>query len=77
MTAFVPMEVRPRPALLDVVAMMADRPDLGLCRGAIGTVVESLDDETSLVEFSDDDGQAIAIMACPHGGLRFVASAPD
>ena len=74
MTAFVPMEVRPRPALLDVVALLADRPDLGLFRGAIGTVVEPLDDETSLVEFSDDDGRAIAIMACPHRGLRFVAS---
>jgi hypothetical protein len=63
-----------RPALLDVVALLADRPDLGLARGAIGTVVEPLDDTTSLVEFSDDTGQAQTIVACAHGGLRVVGS---
>jgi hypothetical protein len=73
MTTIVWMEVR-LPALLDVVALLADRPELGLFRGAVGTVVEPLDDETSLVEFSDDHGRATAIAACPHLGLRRVAS---
>jgi hypothetical protein len=63
-----------RPALLDVVALLAGRPDVGLPRGAIGTVVEPLDDLTSLVEFSDDTGEAQAIVACAHRGLRVVSS---
>ncbi len=64
-----------RPDLLDVVALLSDRPDLGLFRGDAGTVVESLDDSTSLVEFCDDSGQAQAIVACPHRGLRVVSNA--
>lgn len=59
-----------RPALLDVVALLIDRPDLGLSRGDSGTVVETLDDDTALVEFSDDTGEALAIAACPHQALR-------
>jgi len=64
-----------RPVLLDVVALLSGRPDLGLARGAIGTVVEPLDDLTSLVEFSDDTGQGQSIVACPHRGLRVVSGA--
>ncbi|MSP03286.1 MAG: DUF4926 domain-containing protein [Acetobacteraceae bacterium] len=64
-----------RPALLDVVALLIGRPDLGLPRGAAGTVVDTLDDATSLVEFSDDTGEAQAIVACPHRGLRVLSSA--
>jgi len=64
-----------RPTLLDVVALLAGRPDLGLPGGAIGTVVEPLDDLTSLVEFSDDTGQAQSIVACAHRGLRLVSHA--
>lgn len=64
-----------RPALLDVVALLTDRPDLGLPRGAIGTIVEPLDASTSLVEFSDETGQAQSIVACPHGALRVVSVA--
>jgi Domain of unknown function (DUF4926) len=62
-----------RPELLDVVALLSGRPDLGLPRGAVGTVVEPLDDLTSLVEFSDDAGQAQSIVACAHRGLRVVS----
>jgi hypothetical protein len=65
-----------RPALFDLVALLTDRPDHGLSRGAIGTVVEPLDDATSLVEFADDTGQAQYIVACAHDGLRVVANAP-
>ncbi len=65
------------PDLLDVVAVLSDRPDLGLSRGAFGTVIEFLDGATSLVEFSGDDGQAIAIAACPHRALRIVSEAQN
>ena len=39
--------------MLDVVALLADRMAEGLGRGQVGTVVESLGDNTVLVEFSD------------------------
>lgn len=50
------------PDLLDVVALLADRPADGLTRGQVGTVVESLDTNTVLVEFSDDEGRAYAMV---------------
>ena len=53
-----------RAAVLDVVALLADRPSEGLTRGQVGTVVESLDSANVLVEFSDDDGRAYAIVVC-------------
>ena len=40
--------------ILDVVALLRDYPAHGLARGQVGTIVEKLDDKTSLVEFSDD-----------------------
>jgi Domain of unknown function (DUF4926) len=50
---------------LDVVALLRDYPAPSLARGQVGTVVEKLDDKTSLVEFSDDEGRAYAIAPCP------------
>lgn len=50
---------------LDVVALLRDYPAHGLARGQVGTIVEKLDDKTSLVEFSDDEGRAYAITPCP------------
>jgi len=38
-------------------------------RGQVGTIVEVLDDATSLVEFSDDRGKAHAIVPCPKDAL--------
>ena len=52
-------------ALLDTVALLSDMPTHGLARGQVGTVVEALDQETLLVEFSDDEGRAYAIASCP------------
>ncbi len=54
---------------LDVVALLADRPADGLARGQVGTVVETLDGSNVLVEFSDEDGRAYAIVACPRADL--------
>lgn len=53
-----------KPVVLDVVALLADRPREGLSRGQVGTVVELLDERTAMVEFSDDQGRAFAIAPC-------------
>ena len=47
------------PALLDVVALLNERA--GLPRGQVGTVVDFLNADTALVEFSDDDGRPYAV----------------
>jgi Domain of unknown function (DUF4926) len=57
------------PSVLDVVALLADVPTQGLGRGQVGTVVERLDEENSLVEFSDDQGKAYAIVPCADSEL--------
>ena len=48
--------------LLDVVALIEDVLQSGLRRGQVGTVVEALDQNAYLVEFSDDEGRAYAIV---------------
>lgn len=66
------------PALLDTVALLVERPDAGLERGGVGTVVDVLDGEDLLVEFADDEGRAYAIAPCPTAELlvlRFVPAA--
>jgi hypothetical protein len=66
-----------RPSVLDVVALLADLPAAGLARGQVGTVVESLDEKTTLVEFSGDDGRAFAIVPCPRDGLLVLHYVPE
>jgi Domain of unknown function (DUF4926) len=66
-----------RPSVLDVVALLADLPAAGFARGQVGTVVESLDDHTALVEFSGDDGRAFAIVPCPRADLLVLHYVPD
>jgi hypothetical protein len=65
------------PALLEVVALLADCPAEGLARGQVGTVVETLDDESVLVEFSDDQGRAYAVTPCPRSGLLVLHYEPE
>ena len=50
---------------LDVVALLADALEANLLRGQVGTVVHSLDKDTVLVEFSDNDGVSYAITPLP------------
>ena len=57
------------PSLLDVVALLADRPSEVLARGQVGTVVETLPDEAVLVEFSDDQGRPYAVVPCRRSEL--------
>jgi hypothetical protein len=63
--------------MLDVVALLADMPDRRLARGQVGTVVQQLDDATSLVEFSDEQGQAYAIVPCPRTDLLTLHYVPE
>jgi hypothetical protein len=63
-------------ALLETVALLSDMPAHGLVRGQVGTVVEALDQETLLVEFSDDEGRAYAIASCPRDDLLFLRTVP-
>ena len=63
--------------IFDVVALLADHADAALARGQVGTVVESLDDETVLVEFSDDDGRAYAVAPCRASELLVLHYVPE
>ena len=65
------------PSVLDVVALLEARPEDGLARGQVGTVVETLDARTLLVEFSDDDGRAYALAACPARDLLVLHYVPE
>jgi hypothetical protein len=65
------------PSLLDVVALLSDVPAQRLARGQVGTIVEELDDERSLVEFSDDHGRAYAVVPCPRTELLVLHYVPE
>jgi hypothetical protein len=65
------------PLMLDVVALLADLPVKGLVRGQVGTVIESLDAATSLVEFCDELGKAHAVAPCPRSELLVLHYATD
>ena len=49
--------------LLDVVALNVDLPEQGLRQGQVGTIVEELAPRVYEVEFSDNSGQAYAMLA--------------
>jgi len=65
------------PSLLDVVALLTDLPAQRLARGQVGTIVEQLDGETLLVEFSDDQGRAYAVAPCPRAELLVLHYVPE
>ncbi|MGO8817647.1 MAG: DUF4926 domain-containing protein [Terriglobia bacterium] len=46
-----------------VVALLADKPDRGLRRGQVGTVVERLAPSVFEVEFCDNEGRTNATLA--------------
>lgn len=66
-----------KPSELDVVALLTDRPKEGLARGQVGTVVEGLDGNSALVEFSDDEGRAYAVVPCNYSDLMVLHYAPE
>jgi hypothetical protein len=59
------------------VALLTDIPELRLARGQVGTVVEQLDDKTSLVEFSHEQGRAYAVAPCPSAELLTLHYIPE
>jgi len=61
---------------LSAVALLRDLPEQGLVRGQVGTIMERFDEATALVEFSDDAGQAFAIVPCPHDALLVLRTIP-
>ena len=63
--------------LLDVVALTVDRPEKGLIRGQVGTVVEVLSRGAYEVEFSDDDGRTYAQAALPAEQLMVLLYRPE
>jgi hypothetical protein len=65
------------PAVLDVVALLADLPGEGLARGQVGTVVELFDERNVLVEFTDDQGRAYAVVPCPRSALLVLHYVPQ
>jgi hypothetical protein len=64
-------------SLLDVVELLNDIPAERLARGQVGTIVEQLDDQTVLVEFSDDQGRAYAIVPCRQAELLVLHHDPQ
>ncbi len=62
--------------LLDVVVLKNAIPEEKLQQGAIGTVVEVLDDALYLVEFADKNGVAYAIVDLPEQLLMKVVQEP-
>jgi hypothetical protein len=62
---------------LGAVALLTDVPAQELARGQVGTIVEELDDETLLVEFSDDQGRAYAIAPCQRVELLVLHYVPE
>ncbi len=65
------------PAEFDIVALLSDIPDKGIVRGQVGTVVDTLDEATVLVEFSDDAGRAFAILPCKTSELLVLRYQPE
>lgn len=55
--------------LLDVVALLQDRPHSKLVAGQVGTVVETLAPGVFEVEFSDDEGRTYATVALKESEL--------
>ena len=64
-------------SLLDVVALLTDIPAQRLARGQVGTVVEEIDEDTTLVEFSDDQGRAYAFAPCLRADLLVLHYVPE
>ena len=65
-----------RTRLAERSQLLCDLPQHGLVRDQVGAVVEPLDEMTALVEFSDDNGHAYAIVPCPRDALLVLRTAP-
>lgn len=59
---------------IDVVALTQDLPELGLNKGETGTVVDISESEVYLVEFSNENGEAIALESLKREQITLVTS---
>jgi hypothetical protein len=64
-------------SVLDVMALLAGRSVDGFVRGQVGTVVDILDDDRVLVEFSDEQGRAYAVSPCERLDLLILHYVPN
>ena len=62
--------------LLDVVAVLEDKPDAGLVSGQVGTVVEVHSPEAFDVEFLDANGRTIALTELRRDELLVLRNEP-
>jgi len=62
--------------LLDVVALLDDKPDEGLAAGQVGTVVELLAPDVFEVEFLDPNGKTIALSKLSRAELLVLRHEP-
>ena len=61
---------------LDAVALLQDRPDLGLVRGQLGTAVEQLEDGVWEIEFDNGQGQAFKFARLRDADLLVLRTEP-
>jgi hypothetical protein len=62
--------------LLDVVALLVDKPEEGLVVGQVGTVVEVLSPDVYEVEFLDSKGHTIAVTELKRADLLLLQHEP-
>ena len=62
--------------LLDVVALLVDKPEERLVTGQVGTVVELLGPDIYEVEFLDSKGHTIAVMELKRAELLLLQHEP-
>jgi hypothetical protein len=61
-----------KPKLFDFVELSIDLPEENLARGAQGTIVECYEDGAYEVEFTDDEGETLALCAVAPEQIRVV-----
>ena len=71
----IPMKVRPV-KLLDTVALLDDKPSVGLASGQVGTIVEILAPDVFEVEFLDAEGRTIALAEFRRNDLLLLCHEP-
>ena len=62
--------------LLDVVALLVDKPEEGPVLGQVGTVVEVLVPDVYEIEFLDSKGETIALTELKHSEVLVLKHEP-
>jgi hypothetical protein len=52
-----------KPELFDAIELLVDLPEVSIKAGEIGTIVEKYDDRAYEVEFANNDGETLALLA--------------